>query len=63
MGLPASGRGNVGGGDQGGGDILPLPLEHCGSVYCDLSDNGDIPGNRMADGRMYILRVVGVGRH
>ena len=51
VGAPVSGRDNSGGGDQGGGDIFPLPSEHYGPVYCNSSNTGAMPVDGMVDGR------------
>ena len=61
--IPASGRGNVGGGARGSRDICPPPPEHHFSVYHDSSDTGAISGSRTASGSTGLMMVVGSGQN
>ena len=57
--VPASGRGNGGGGYQGGGYIRPQQPEHFLPVYFYSYDNVFMPGVGTAAGSMGIMTVVG----
>ena len=60
--IPDDGRRNGGGGDRGGGDIFPLPLEHHRPVYYDSSDTGASYGGGTAARSTSVITVVGEGR-
>ena len=62
VGLPTSGRGDIGSVDVGGGDVNPSSLECLRSIYCNSADTGAMYDRGEKSRRVGDNKMMGSGR-